>query len=389
MHSYKYIKIHNTKAYSYRCNDDELVLFNVNLQLFAEGDKTEKATPKKRQEARKKGQVFQSRELTGAVVLSILFISLKVFGGYMYSELNAFLKRVLLEYAGNEQMFTPSELKRLAFDTMLVMFKVSIPVMGTALIAGLSIEFAQVGFLFTVETLGIKLSKLNPLMGLKRMFSTNSFVELLKSVIRLAIVGYTAYSYLLGETHNIYNLMNMDVINIATYIGSMSINISIRICIALIILGVFDYAYQWWQYEKSLKMTKEEIKEEYKQSEGDPQIRAKIRERQRQISMRRMMQEIPKADVVITNPTHFAVALKYDQKVSNAPIVIAKGQDYIALRIKEIAKENNVQIVENKPLARTLYQSVDIGEEIPAELYQAVAEVLAFVYNLKEGKQVG
>lgn len=384
----EYIKLNIEQQSSFKEKDDSLKLFDIKLQLFAGDEKTEKATPKKRREARKKGQVFQSKELTGAVVLLVLFLSLKTFGGYIYSEIYGFFRRVLLEYTQNPDMFTIDQLSRLAFDAMIVMFKASIPVMGTALVAGLFIEFAQVGFLFTIETLGLKFNKVNPLAGFKRMFSMNSFVELIKSIIRLVIVGYTAYSYLIGETKNIHNLMTMDVINIAVYIGSISVNIAVRICITLIILGVFDYAYQWWQYEKNLRMTKQEIKEEYKQSEGDPQIRAKIRERQRQISMRRMMHDIPKADVVITNPTHFAVAVKYDRDVSDAPIVVAKGQDYLAMRIKEIAKENDVQIVENKPLARALYDSVDIGEEIPAELYQAVAEVLAFVYNLKDGNRV-
>lgn len=388
MQSMEYIKLNIEQQSSFKEKDDSLKLFDIKLQLFAGDEKTEKATPKKRREARKKGQVFQSKELTGAVVLLVLFLSLKTFGGYIYSEIYGFFRRVLLEYTQNPDMFTIDQLSRLAFDAMIVMFKASIPVMGTALVAGLFIEFAQVGFLFTIETLGLKFNKVNPLAGFKRMFSMNSFVELIKSIIRLVIVGYTAYSYLIGETKNIHNLMTMDVINIAVYIGSISVNIAVRICITLIILGVFDYAYQWWQYEKNLRMTKQEIKEEYKQSEGDPQIRAKIRERQRQISMRRMMHDIPKADVVITNPTHFAVAVKYDRDVSDAPIVVAKGQDYLAMRIKEIAKENDVQIVENKPLARALYDSVDIGEEIPAELYQAVAEVLAFVYNLKDGNRV-
>lgn len=152
---------------------------------------------------------------------------------------------------------------------------------------------------------------------------------------------------------------------------------------AMLVIGVMDYGYQWWEYEKSLRMTKQEVKEEYKETEGNPQIKSRIKQKQRQISMRRMLQDIPKADVVITNPTHFAVAVKYDSNVADAPIVLAKGQDYIALRIKEIAKENNVEIVENKPLARTLYETVEIGGKIPPELYQAVAEVLAYVYNLK------
>ena len=170
---------------------------------------------------------------------------------------------------------------------------------------------------------------------------------------------------------------------IGIYICSTAINLAIRICVVLVILGIFDYGYQWWQYEKDLKMSKQEVKEEYKQTEGNPEIKSRIKQKQRQMSMRRMMQEVPKADVIITNPTHYAIAIKYDAKVSDAPVVIAKGQDYLALRIKEVAKENKVEIIENKPLAKTLYDTVDIGKSIPPELYQAVAEIIAFVYNLK------
>lgn len=211
---------------------------------------------------------------------------------------------------------------------------------------------------------------------------------MVKSILKIVVIGYIGYSYLADEAKNILNTMNMDVISIAAYICVTSINVAIRMCIAMLILGVLDYGYQWWEYEKSLKMSKQEIKQENKEAEGNPEVKAKIRQKQRQIALRRMLQDIPKADVVITNPTHFAVAIKYDPKVSDAPIVIAKGQDYIALRIKEIAKENKVEIVENKPLARTLYASVDIGERIPPELFQAVAEVLAFVYSLKNKGRV-
>jgi flagellar biosynthetic protein FlhB len=190
--------------------------------------------------------------------------------------------------------------------------------------------------------------------------------------------------YLEGQAVNVLNTLDMDVFATAVYIGTTSVNVGIRMCIVLLIMGIMDYGYQWWEYEKNLKMSKQEVKEEYKQMEGNPEIKSKIKQKQRQISMRRMLQDVPKADVVITNPTHFAIAVKYDPEISDAPVVLAKGQDYIALRIKEMAKENKVEIVENKPLARALYETVEIGGRIPPELYQAVAEVLAFVYGLKD-----
>lgn len=367
-----------------KVNKDDIPLILVNLQLFAEGDKTEKATPKKREDARKKGQVLQSREITTVFVLLFVFVGLKIFGGYIYGEMRSFFIHLMEEYPTIDDLFTVNILSRLFFEAIVVLLKVVGPILAIALLAGLITSYAQVGFLFTTETLGFKFDRINPISGLKRIFSTRALVELLKSVFKITVIGYTAYAYLKGEVHNVLNLMAMDVIEVATYIGSTSINVALRVCLMLLFLAAADYLYQWWEYEKNLKMTKQEIKEEYKQSEGNPEIKSKIKQKQRQISMRRMMQEIPKADVVITNPTHFAVAVKYDPQMGEAPVVLAKGQDYLAQRIKEIAKENGIAIVENKPLARTLYSTVEIGETIPSDLYQAVAEVLAFVYSLKK-----
>jgi flagellar biosynthetic protein FlhB len=258
-----------------------------------------------------------------------------------------------------------------------------------ALLAALIVNYAQVGILFTMETLKIKGDRINPLSGFKRIFSLRSAVELVKSIIKILIVGWVAYSYLKSKTDDVLKLIDTDLMDVLFFIGDAAFTVALRICMAMIILGFADYLYQRFDYEKSLKMTKQEVKEEYKQMEGNPEIKSKIKQKQRQISLKRMMQDIPKADVVITNPTHFAVALKYDAEKAAAPIVVAKGQDYIALRIKQIAAENRVQIVENKPLARTLYSTVDIGQAIPPDLYQAVAEILAFVYNLKNGGKAG
>jgi len=211
-------------------------------------------------------------------------------------------------------------------------------------------------------------------------------VEMLKSILKIVIVSWVAYSYLKSKADEVIELMSADLLNVLSFIGDAAFTVALRICFAMVILGLLDFLYQKFDYEKNLKMTKQEIKDEYKQTEGNPEIKQRIKQKQRQMSMKRMMQDIPKADVVITNPTHFAVAIKYDAQKSSAPFVVAKGQDYIALRIKQIATDNKVQIVENRPLARTLYSTVDIGEAIPLELYQAVAEILAFVYNLKNGK---
>lgn len=359
----------------------------VNLQLFADsGDKTEKATPKKRSKAREEGQVLKSRELTSAVVLLCLFVSLRIFGGYMYNEILKFFKMVLTEYTKTDY-FTTNGIIKILIEFLIVFLKILAPIFTVAFLTSLVTEYAQVGFLFTTKTLSFKFSKLNPLSGLKRMFSLRSVTELVKSIAKITVVGLIGYLYVKDEVVNVLNTMDMDVITISAFIGVTVTNVAIRMCIALLIMGVVDFGYQWWEYEKSLKMSKQEIKEEYKQVEGNPEIKSKIKQKQRQISMRRMMQDVPKADVIITNPTHFAVAVKYDAEVSDAPVVLAKGQDYIALRIKEVARESKVEIVENKPLARTLYETVEVGGKIPPDLYQAVAEVLAFVYGLEKNKR--
>ena len=361
--------------------------FTIDLQLFADEEKTEKATPRKRQEARKKGQVFQSKEINSAVLLLAMFFTIKFSSPFIYNQIKMYFENIFNNYMKVEDIFAINTFMKFSTETILVFLKIMAPILIVALLAGLISGYAQVGFLFTLETLRFKFDKLNPINGFKRIFSKQTLVELLKSIIKIAISIYVAYVYLKGEVNNVVNLMDMEVLNIYIYIGNLALNVSIAITIVLIILAVFDLIFQWLEYEKNLRMSKQELKEEYKQTEGNPQIKSKIKQKQRQMAASRMMKDIPTADVVITNPTHFAVVLKYAPEENSAPIVIAKGQDYIALRIKEIAKENSVEIVENKQLARTLFSTVEIGDPIPEELFQAVAEILAFVFGLKE-KQV-
>lgn len=369
------------------------MIYKINLQLFADGpgggDKTEKATPKRRREARKKGQVFQSREISTTLVLLFAFISLRLFGSNIYRQLADYMKKVFTEYPKIKDLYMPDILLRVFIDGLTVFFKAVGPILLTGLLTGLIVSYAQVGFLFTLETLKPDFKRINPISGMKRLFSLKGIVELVKAVLKVAAISYVTYSYLNGKVQTVVSLMDVDIMGIASFIGITSIDLAIRICMVLVVIGAFDFAYQWWEFEKNMKMTKQEVKEEYKQIEGNPEIKAKIKQKQRQMSMRRMMQEIPKADVVITNPTHFACALKYDQQTAAAPVLLAKGQDYTALRIKEIARDNKVEIVENKPLARTIYDTVEIGQAIPPELYQAVAEVLAFVYSLKGKTMAG
>ena len=356
-------------------------LKQLDLQLFNE-EKTEDPTTKRQQESREKGQVAKSMEVNSVFVVMAAFLALKGFGSYMYSELTRFM--VLLFSYGNAD-FTINSIHHLFIEASIVFIKVCFPIMFVVLITALAVNFLQVGFLFSLEPLIPSFDKLNfnPAKALQKMFSKRSLAELVKSCIKIAIVGYFIYRFAVKETMQVPKLVSVDLFDSLQFIASLVLNLVYQISAVMIILAALDYFYQGWEHKNSLKMTKQEVKEEFKQVEGNPAIKSKIRERQRAMAMRRMMQEVPKADVVVTNPTHFAVALKYDKSMP-APTVVAKGQDLIAQRIKEIAKEHRVVIVENKPLARTLFASAEVGQIIPQDLYQAVAEVLAYVFRLKK-----
>jgi len=361
--------------------------YRIPLQFFADdGDKTEQPTDKRRREARKKGQVLKSQELVSSVVLLTAFIILRAFGGTIYGHLYNISKKSFSEYMLNvNEIFTIPGLMNLLVEIIIYFLQIMLPVFLVIMAVGVIINVVQSGFMFTTEVIRPKFENINPLKGLKNTFSIKSVAEyLLKALAKVIIVGWLAYTTIQEEMPKILNIMDLEVANLGIYIMDLCVGMGIKISIALVGLSFVDYIVQWRKYNKGLMMTKQEVKEEYKQTEGNPQIKSKIRQKQRAMAMNRMMQEIPKADVVITNPTHFAVAIKYDAEKASAPIVIAKGADYVAMRIKEIAKENKIEIVENKPLARALFASVEVGQEIPEELYQAVAEVLAFVYALKQ-----
>jgi flagellar biosynthetic protein FlhB len=265
-------------------------------------------------------------------------------------------------------------------DITFLMIKLMLPTMLVAMVTGVIFSYVQVGFLFTVEPLKVKLSKINPISGFKKLFSMKSIVELVKSVSKAAALLYISINYIMDNMDLIIKVLDFPVAVIAANLWKIVYNITMRVAIFLFIVSLLDYIYKKWENEKELKMSKQEIKDEYKNIEGDPLIKSKIKEKQRSIAMSRMMQEVPEADVIITNPTHFAVVIKYKEGYES-PMVVAKGQDLIALNIKRIGKENEVPIVENKPLARALFKDVEIGEYIPEQYYKAVAEVLAFVYN--------
>lgn len=358
------------------------LFFEIDLQLFAE--KTEPATPKRRREMREKGQVPKSKELVTAIMLLITFFSMKLLSSFVFNNLITAL-RTFLDFSPDlESKFTNENIIRVYLKCLFITAKITLPILLIIAITIIIVNYLQIGFIFTAKPLMPSISKLNPIEGFKRMFSKNAFVELLKSVMKIGIIGYVVYDYLRDNYIMLPELLNMNTERTAVFIGSTIINIGIKAAAVLLVLSLFDYGFQVWDYEKRIKMSKQEVKDEYKIIEGDPLIKSKIREKQRQLAIRRMMAEVPHADVIITNPTHFAVAVKYDSEASDAPVVTAKGKDLIAERIKHTAKENKVPIVENKLLAQALYKSVEIGEKIPAELYKAVAEVLAFVYSLKE-----
>ncbi|WP_163101520.1 flagellar biosynthesis protein FlhB [Peribacillus alkalitolerans] len=352
----------------------------LNLQFFA-GEKTEKATPKKRQDARKKGQVAKSQDVNTAIVLLAVFFLLLMTGGHM-------LDLVLGIYKVSFQEFMLMDLTEANIQSIFVQVTEKaalflLPIMGIAMVAGLASNYMQVGILFSTEAIQFKLSKLNPISGFKRIVSVRALVELLKSILKISFVGFIAFSVVWSRMDEILILSQKSVGASLITLGDITIKVGLYSSGALLFLSLMDYLYQKYDFEKSIRMSKQDIKDEYKNIEGDPLIKSKIKQKQREMAMQRMMQEVPKADVVITNPTHYAIAIKYDEKQADAPIVVAKGVDYVAQKIKFVAKENDVVMVENRPLARALYDQTDIGQAIPEEFFKAIAEILAFVYKTK------
>jgi len=353
----------------------------LDLQWFAQ-EKTEPPTPRRRQEARQKGQVAKSAELPAAFILAFSLLVLMMFGGWLKDGLFSLLTAAFTDYMRME--LTADAVHALFADLAKWGALLLAPVMIGSIAVALAANYVQVGFLVSGHPLVPNLNKLNPVEGFKRIFSLRAIADFLKSLFKLLIVGYVAYVTLMAEKDALLGLYALPLEGVFGYAASVTLHLGLKIGAALIVLAIFDYFYQRYEYLKGLRMSKQDIKDEYKKLEGDPLIKSRIRDRQRRMAMRRMMQEVPKADVVITNPTHYAVALRYVAEEMDAPQVIAKGTDLVALRIREIATEHGIVIMENKPLARALYDKVDIGGFVPAELFQAVAEVLAYVYRIKK-----
>ncbi len=358
----------------------------MNLQFFADSaaDKTEEATSKKLSDARKEGQVAKSQELINGTMLFLLFIEIKLFGGYLA---NGFMKvfyrnyRYISTYAVEKPEI--GNLTSMFGQAMLDILLMTLPIFAIGIVVAFLLNVFQVKWQITSKPLKPKFSKLNPVSGFKKIISAEKLFELVKAVAKIIIIFYVAYSTLMDEIDTMKILYDLELISAVLYISNFVINMGIKISAVYLIIGLADFIYQKFKFKKDMRMSKQEVKDEYKQQEGDPQVKGKIKSKMRETSMRRMMQNMPDADVVITNPTHFACAIKYDKEKAAAPVLLAKGADHLAQKLKDIAKEYQVPIVENKPLARMLYYNVEIDAEIPQELYQMTAEVLAYVYQLK------
>ena len=373
------------------CKDDRNTIqlkdrrFAYNLQFFGEGgDKTEKATPKKLDDARKEGRVARSSDLINGFMLLLMFSVLKLFEGIMANLfLDSFVKYYNKASDISMEVFDVKQAVNLSNEIVIDIVIASLPVLIGSFVVALVGNIVQVGWKVTGKPLKPKLDRLNPIGGFKRMFSQEKVVELIKSILKVLAIALVAYNEVKDRWKFILNLYDFEFMQAVLNIFDIVLDVGIKISVIFVIIGLADFGYQKWKHLHDLRMSKQEVKDEMKQSEGDPQIKGQIRQKMREGARRRMMQDLPKADVVITNPTHFAVAVKYDKETAEAPYVLAKGADYVAANIKEIAKQNNIEIVENKPLARMLYYNVEIGDQIPPELYQMVAEVLAYVYSVK------
>lgn len=344
-------------------------------------ERTEQATPKKREDARRKGQVAKSREIPSVFILmggaSILFL----FGSYHYRHLSDLMIRSFQQVSARP--FSLETVQILNVELILSFLLILAPVLIATLVLSVISHYVQSGTLVAAEALKWDWSRLNPIKGVKNLFSKQSMAELLKSIFKLGIVGGVVYVTIKKELSGLVLLIDQDPEAILRYVRSISWDLLLKTGVVMAVLAGMDYLFQRWTFEKSLRMTKQEVKEEFKQTEGDPIAKSRIRSLQRQMARKRMMAEVPKADVIITNPTHLAVAVHYEMKKMEAPKVSAKGSGFVAEKIIEIARAHGVPVVENRPLARLLYKTVEVGQMIPSNFYRAVADILAYVYRMK------
>lgn len=365
-------------------------LLPYHLQWFAKdgpgGEKTEEPTAKRLQDARNDGKVTKSKELTDAFDLIVLFLVLKIFVSYVYNGLLNmffFVYGRIPEFVENNAREMPAHSIALMFHSVIVeALKVVAPFFAFGFVVCVLVNILQVGWKVTAKPMQPKLDKFNPINGFKRIISKDSVFELVKSIAKIALIAYVAYTEISKNADDLFVLYDIPLMQAIILCGQIILNAGLKISIIYLILGIADWFYQKHKFHEDMKMTKQEVKDEYKNTEGNPEIKGRQRQRMQEASRRRMMQDVPKADVIITNPTHLAIALKYEPGEGTAPVVVAKGEDYLALKIREVAAEHHVEIVENKPLARALYPMVDIGQEIPPQFYEAVAQIFATVESL-------
>jgi flagellar biosynthesis protein FlhB len=344
-------------------------------------ERTEKATPKRREKAREEGKVAKSSELNAAAIICLGFTALFLMGPQIAERMQGSM-RYLLSNAPSIALELPSFYRIFSDNVMSFMILVA-PVFIAMTVIGAGINIAQVGFKITPKAIEPKLDKLNLASGLKKLFSMRSVVQGLRDSLKLAVVGFIAYKAISHEFYSFFTLPDQNVVQMATTLAQLTLKIALEIGAAILVIAVLDYLYQKYEFEKSIKMSKQDLRDESKNSEGNPQTKARVRQIQREMSRRRMMSEVATADVVVTNPTHLAVALKYQPDSMDAPMMVAKGERLIAQKIKEIARQHGIPVIEDKPLARALFKMCDIGQMIPAKLFKAVAEVLAHIYKLK------
>ena len=367
---------------------DFMYSFRYDLQLFAKdgdgGEKTEEPTAKKLTDARKKGQAAKSKEITTASSLLLFFITIKIFLGFVGERFLTsyyYLYSGITKYTDNE--FTLQIACSLMGSVFQLIIITLIPFLAISFVTVFVSELVQVKWQISFEPMKPNFNKFNPVSGMKRIFSKDKIVDLLISLVKIAVLTYIVYDFLKDRWAMVLNMYSYTLFQAIELIGNTVIDIGIRISVIFFIVAFADWRYRKWKFHEDMKMTKQEVKDEFKNAEGDPKIKSQQRARMQQASQRRMMNSLPQADVVFTNPTHLAVAILYDKTKYEAPIVVAKGADFLAAKIKDVANENDIEIVENKPLARMLYHNVDVGAQIPPELYQMVAEILAYVYNIK------
>jgi flagellar biosynthetic protein FlhB len=344
-------------------------------------ERTEKATVRRREKAREEGQVARSLEINSAAVICLGFLTLYLMGPHVAGQ----VMQLMSHSMSNAPLIATADptYVKVFGDNMLRFFAILLPVFAVMTVVALGINIVQVGFKITPKSLEPKLDKLDLVKGLKRIFSLRSLMMLVRDSLKLLIVGFVAYKAIKSEFSSFFLLPDMSIAQLAATMGKLALVLALKIGLVIFALAILDYLYQKYEFEKNIRMSKQDLKDEYKDTEGSPQVKSRVRQLQKDMARRRMMNAVPLADVVLTNPTEIAVALKYEPEEMSAPYVVAKGERLIAQRIKEIAEEHDIPIMEDKPLARALFKMCDVGQMVPANLYRAVAEVLAYVYRLK------